>query len=70
MHESNDFRELIDERDGDGFRNYSSHRIIRILRTNEVIVLKSLVCIISVIGIIAIASISIHCSEEEEKGII
>ena len=68
MHESNSFRELIDEREDDGFRNYNSHRIIRFLKTNEVVVLKSLVCAITIFGILTIASISINC-KQKGKGI-
>ena len=68
MHESNAFRDLIDEKDEDGFRPYSSHWIVRVLRFNEIVILKSLVCIISLVAILAIASISIHCNKET-KGI-
>ncbi len=67
MDESNAFRELIDEREDDGFRNYTSHRIIRFLKTNVVVVLKSLVCAITIVGILTTASISIHC--KQKKGI-
>ena len=63
MDESNAFSDLIEEGDEIGFRHYTPHRIIRLLRTNEVVVLKSMLCIISLVGILTIASISIHCKE-------